>query len=207
MYLDFFDKLIAPIFLYGSEVWGAYLLPHSKFISLDNISGYFKTEFDKLYLQFLKYVLRVNSKASNIAVLSEVGAFPYALKILKGVCKNWYRIIHHSPNKLLFDAYKCNCELMASDQSDWLRTIKGTLCKIGCEDIWLNSGDEFGDFPTNMIQNLLKEKFLIQWHNDLALQSQPDKKLRTYSKFKSKFQLEIYLIVLKDVNLKKNSRN
>ena len=204
LYLDFFDKLIAPIFLYGCEVWGAYLLPPSKGISLDNINGYFRTDFDKLYIQFLKYILGVNSKACNIAVLSELGAFPYALKILKSVCKNWYRIANYSPNKLLYDAYKCNCELMEFDKSDWLRTVKVTLCEIGCEDIWLNDSDEFGDFPTNLIQNLLKEKFLVQWHNDFALQSHPDKKLRTYSKFKTRFQLEKYLIVLKDVNVRKN---
>ena len=190
--------------LYGSEVWGANLLPPSKLISLDNVSGYFKTEFDKLYLQFLKYILGVNSKACNFAVLSEIGAFPYALKILKSVCKIWYRIIHHSPNELLFDAYKCNSEQMTLHKSDWLGTVKDTLCTIGCEDIWFNGGDEFGDFPTIMIQNLLKEKFLIQWHNDLTLQSQPDKKLRTYSKFKTQFQLETYLIVLKDINVRKN---
>ena len=50
----------------------------------------------------------------------------------------------------------------------------------------------------------MKEKFLVQWHNDFALQSHPDKKLRTYSKFKTRFQLEKYLIVLKDVNVRKN---
>ena len=36
-----------------------------------------------------------------------------------------------------------------------------------------------------------------------TLQSNPDKKLRTYTKFKSDFHLKKYLIVLKDVNLRK----
>ena len=76
---------------------------------------------------------------------------------------------------------------MEFDKSDWLRTVKVTLCEIGCEDIWLNDSDEFGDFPTNLIQNLLKEKFLVQWHNDFALQSHPDKKLRTYSNSRPDF--------------------
>ena len=88
LYLDLFDKLIAPIFLYGCEIWGAYVLSPVNCIGQDNISGYFKTEFEKLYLSFFKYTLGVNSKACNIAVLSELGAFPYSLKILKAICKN-----------------------------------------------------------------------------------------------------------------------
>ena len=67
-----------------------------------------------------------------------------------------------------------------------------------------NGGDEFGDFSSNLIQKLLKEKFLIQWQNDFSKQTLPDRKLRTYSKFKSEFEMEKYLVVLKNVNERRN---
>ena len=146
----------------------------------------------------------MNSKACNIAVLSELGAFPYSLRILKAICKNWYRIINSNHDKLLYGAYKCNSEILSLTNSNWLNTVKNTLKLIECEDIWNNGGDEFGDFQTNIIQRLLHEKFLIQWQADFYRQSFPDKKLRTYSKFKSKFEMENYLLVLKNIDERRN---
>ena len=57
--------------------------------------------------------------------------------------------------KLLYDAYRCNCELMSSDKSKWLHTVKNRFLEIRCEDIWTHTGDEFGDFPASMTGNLL----------------------------------------------------
>ena len=204
LHLDFFDKLIAPIFLYGCEIWGAYTISQLKCIGRDDISGYFRTEFEKLHLSFLKYTLGVNSKASNIAVLSELGAYPYSLKIMKSVCKNWHRIRNSDSREILYDAYKCNVELLASNNSTWLNNIKTTMSLISCNDIWNNDGDEYGEFSHNLIEKLLKEKFILQWQNDFLKQAYPDKKLRTYSKFKSDFKIEKYLIVLKNLNERKN---
>ena len=103
-----------------------------------------------------------------------------------------------------YDAYKCNSDILSLTNSNWLNTVKNTLKLIECEDIWNNGGDEFGDFQTNIIQRLLHEKFLIQWQTDFYRQSFPDKKLRTYSKFKSKFEMENYLLVLKNRNERRN---
>ena len=108
LYLDLFDKLIAPIFLYGCEIWGAYVIPPSPCISPDDITLYFKVEFERVYVNYLKYVLGVNTKACNIAVLSEVGKYPYSLEVLTRVCKNWYRMENVNPESLLHDVYRCN---------------------------------------------------------------------------------------------------
>ena len=40
--------------------------------------------------------------------------------------------------------------------------------------IWTHCGDKFGNFPASVIQNLLRDNFLFQWHN-LSLQVSPDK--------------------------------
>ena len=57
-----------------------------------------------------------------------------------------------------------------------------------------DGGDDFGDFPPNLIPKLVQEKFPIQWQSDFSRQSLPDKKLkRTYSKLKLNFKSEKYL--------------
>ena len=67
-----FDILIAPIFTYNSEVWGAYVK--------HDLGSIDKTPFEKVHLKFCKYYLGVSRKATNLASRAELGRFP--LKIL-----------------------------------------------------------------------------------------------------------------------------
>ena len=94
--------------MYACEVWGAYTTLPSKCLLSDSICGYFKFEYEKLYIGFLKQCLGVHRKASNIAVLGELGQLPISLKILRLVCKNWFRIVNLPPDSLLYDVYLCN---------------------------------------------------------------------------------------------------
>ena len=66
----------------------AYIIFHLYCIGKNNIAGYFKVDFPKLYLEFYIYSLSVNSKGCNIAILSEFGTSSYSLKILTNVYKN-----------------------------------------------------------------------------------------------------------------------
>ena len=59
MKMELFDKMITPILLYGSEVWGIYCIK----------------EIDKLHIKFCKYVLGVKTQTSNFAVYDELGRF------------------------------------------------------------------------------------------------------------------------------------
>ena len=58
--------------------------------------------------------------------------------------------------------------------------------------------NEFGNFPPNLIQQLLQGTFLFPWQRDFPRQVLPDKRLRTYAKCKLNFELEKYLIVRKE---------
>ena len=48
---------------------------------------YDKCQAEKLHLKFCKYILGVHSKATNIAVLSELGRLPSYYKIVKAMVK------------------------------------------------------------------------------------------------------------------------
>ena len=111
---------------------------------------------------------------------------------------------HYNSNKLLSDAYKCNLEMMTTYNlnSIWLQNVKESFA-VSVADIWANGGDECGDFPSVLIDNLLKDRFLLQWQKTHTSQSLPEKTI-TYIPMQNlspNNELEKYLIVLKDMNV------
>ena len=67
--LDFFDKIISPILLYGSEIWGTRYAGSIEYVDR----------------KFCKYVLNVSINASNAAVLGELGRRPLICYVLKNL--------------------------------------------------------------------------------------------------------------------------
>ena len=94
--------------------------------------------------------------------------------------------------------------MMDTGKSDWLNTVKDTFDLIGRSDIWNNKGSDFEYFPVHMIQTQLKERFNSQWECEINTQLSPDKKLRTYARFKHKFYYENYLCAMKNVIARKS---
>ena len=58
--IDLFNKMVQPIILYRSEVWG--------FANLDVL--------ERVVLKFLKIILNMKSSAPNFMVYGETGFFP-----------------------------------------------------------------------------------------------------------------------------------
>ena len=73
--IKIFNSQIAPILLYGSEVWGPYL--NYDFIEWD------KTKIEQVHTQFLKRVLGCNVHTSNIMSRGEIGARPLLVDVIK----------------------------------------------------------------------------------------------------------------------------
>ena len=71
--LDLFDKMILPILLYGSEIWG--------YENLDSIEVFYRA--------FLRYILRLNKQTTNCMVYGEAGRKPLsiAIKFLKYILR------------------------------------------------------------------------------------------------------------------------
>ena len=85
--LHLFDHTICPILLYGCENWGtlsAYKINNN---NLSLFEAFKDWEFEKLNIKFCKYLLGVNKKSTNIAVLSELGRYPIYLKLITQVLR------------------------------------------------------------------------------------------------------------------------
>ena len=73
---DLFDQLVAPILMYGCEVWG--------YEDIEKIQVVQK--------KFYKYMLRLNTSTPSAMVFGEFGKFPIDLKIKEQMVGYWAKL-------------------------------------------------------------------------------------------------------------------
>jgi hypothetical protein len=121
--LNLFDRMIVPIMLYNSEIWGGILLPSNSkqldYLSENNINN----TVEKLQNRFLKYILGVNIKSTNWTVRSETGRTPLTLKVYEGIMK-YYQHIYKSKSIIMQESLKVNIELDQHGFNTWYTALK-----------------------------------------------------------------------------------
>ena len=124
--LSIFDALVKPIALYNCDVWIGYKSCYQKKSIEEMFEITFKgqNEFDKIFTRFSKFVLGVHSKASNFAVLSELGQYPLVLSPLVSCINFWLHIVQSNDNSLVYKAYREQCN---NSNSQWLSFVKKTF--------------------------------------------------------------------------------
>ena len=78
-FLHLYDHTIKPILTYGSELWGMFSVDSSSCRKKSDycFEFFFSTSHtEQSHLKMLKYILGVNRKTTNIAVMSEPGRYP-----------------------------------------------------------------------------------------------------------------------------------
>ena len=176
--------MIKPIVLYNCEVWG-----HEKLT--DNT-------IEKLHLQFCKQILGVHPKASNSAVLGELGRFPLKIEVQIRVIKLWTKILSMPESILMKQSYKEEydgiSDGVSNNKQSWSNTVRVYLEQEGFTETWQRQTTQ-ADF-LNDYERKLKEKYANVWYSDLQAQD----KLRTYKKIKTNFSKELYLKEFSDFN-------
>ncbi len=195
--LSLFDKLIQPILLYGSEIWGALSHHQVKFISKDpNLFCKYMIDstIEKSKLKFSKSILGLKRNTPSLAVYGELGTIPTALTGRLQVIKFWHRVSQKEDNALVNKALGETTSL--SDNSNWLNTVKTVINLLDLSSIW----NKPFSFSSNQVSSRLKEKatslFKGFWLSELSIAKKDsirNSKLRTYKTFKSNLKLESYL--------------
>ena len=96
--------------LYGSEIWGT-INTLSAYVNKDGFSifdAFGNMPCDKLHIKFLKYVLGVHRKTTNVAVMGELGRYPIIINVFCDIVKYFERLISDDVSYLLKGALKKN---------------------------------------------------------------------------------------------------
>ena len=120
--IHIFEKIVEPILTYNSEVAMAYFpLSWDQDKFTENMWD-IGIEPNKVILSFLRQILGVHKKTSNIAILSETGKYPISIKIFNAIIKYWLRL-HASNNTLLSEALTLNVKQSQKNRQNWTRMV------------------------------------------------------------------------------------
>ena len=151
--LDLFDKLIMPILMFSSEVWGFYKAP----------------QVERTYLSFCKRLLNVKASTQNDFVYGELGRQSLISYRMFSVIKYWLKICTCPESKYIRNIY-----LMLKRDADnnpsitnWVTDVKSLLVKLGFENVWLNQGVENRKLFLLVLKQRIQDLWLIDFNNRL----------------------------------------
>jgi len=171
--LKLFDSMISPILHYSSCVWGFHKAP----------------DIEKVHLKFLKQVLNVKQQTSNAAVYGELGRVPLCV-IRKGrILKYWFNTLKR-PESLQYQ-FMHMCNVNGTLTNEWTKKLKTLIDNLGFSFLW--NSDAISNLQVQELVSRVYDDFYQSWFSDLNSQS----KLETYKLFKTNFEIEKYLCVVR----------
>ena len=182
--LHLFDSMIAPILLYGSEVWG--------FENLNIIQQF--------QLKFCKLILGMKSSTPNCMVYGELGITPIISQVKSRVLCFWAKLLNSRSDKISNILYKTSLSLHKDNIliSPWISFVKRTLDSLGMSEYFVNQRVDNIDHFKASVKKRQDDQFYQEWNS--TLNSSP--KCLVYRIYKKDYGFEEYLDIL-PVNLRK----
>lgn len=202
--LYIFDHTIAPILLYGSEVWGIDFVKLGK--EPNNSDLYFEKHLDnniltQLEIKFYKRLLHVKRHTSTSAVRGELGRHPITLKAI-GRSLSYFNHLTHKPDTELVKQALNEClTLETKNIKNWYTTVKQTQHTLNIP----HPPDRPSKYQLKQTdrktEKSLQQGYEKLWHQEINTTKSRNKnkggnKLRTYCKLKQNFAFENYLSVI-----------
>lgn len=207
--MHIFDHTILPILSYGCDIWGVFNSKGRKATSdkeycLENVFKDFVP--DKLHIKFGKRLLGVGKRATNNAILGELGRFPLYINILSLMVKSWHRIANKAQvdeKSLLVLAYSVSDNLRAKGYDSWCSNIKFILENLELGNIFHNPNSIDSKSLGRLIRIKLEDRFSNKWKKELVhgpcrKGGNSGSKLRSYVEFKYFIGQEPYLHLVKN---------
>lgn len=140
--LDLFDKIVVPILLYGSEVWG--------FGNLDVI--------EKVHLSFCKMILGLKQTTPKFIVYGELGRYPPSINIKLRMVKYWIQLLTGKQTKYCTILYNLLLTKYFNFgvSFSWINVVKSIFDECGMSNIF-----ESQYFPNiNLLVKSVKQRML-----------------------------------------------
>ena len=169
--LKLFDSMISPILFYSSEVWGFHKSP----------------DIEKIYLKFMRNILRLNRSVSTAAVYGELGRFPLYVMRKVRIIHYWFKVTQ-SPDSLMSKIlFGCTNDNDTNFCKTWAGNIKQLLYNLGFQYLWRNT--EVNNAHISAVTQRIYDQYLQQHFGVIQASS----KLDSYLLFKNDFLFEHYL--------------
>ena len=119
--MELFDKLITPIFMYSSEVWGFHSAP----------------AIERIHVKCCKKYLHVKTSTPNDICRSELGRVDMKTSRLLRIVKYWLKILHSPDTRNIVKIYKVLCQDVEKGKTNWAFNVKTLLYQLGFGQVWL----------------------------------------------------------------------
>ena len=186
--IKIFEKVVEPILLYNCEVTEAFLPDkwnYEKFLSkMWDSCG----ELNMVILSFLRQILGVHKKTTNLGLLAETGKFPICLKIFSHIMKYWMRVSTTS-KKMLKQAYLVNCTEYENGNRNWMKIVK--FLKVFTDTNENISSSQDIEKKAKIFKSKIHTKYTNWWKSQAVVTG--ENKLDFYYKYKKTFKFESYL--------------
>ena len=147
---------------------------------------------EKLHIKFVKFILRVHSKTTNQAVLSEIGRFPIYFDIIKSMLNYWQILEYMDSFPISQSSYKHSKKLYMKNRSSWFRSLQKIFQIIPG---FLNIKFKI-QLSKEYVVKSLRKHLLALWKEKMNNCS--DGKLQTYTQVKTSCGCEKYLILIRN---------
>ena len=168
--LHLFEKMVLPISLYNSEVWGTMCFPvNPKNNDFFDVSSR-KNPVEDVQVKFCKRTLGIRDSSSNWASLAECGRLPSITLIIQRMVSYWYHA-SLSPSPIVRAALKVNASLTASGYRGWFSYVTRCLKFLGIEHIIYTSDITEIKYQVNRVKfltNQLAERHWLNMHQNIS---------------------------------------
>jgi hypothetical protein len=186
--IKIFEKVVEPILLYNCEITEAFIPDkwnYEKFLSKmwDSCS-----ELNTVVLSFLRQILGVHKKTTNLGLLAETGKFPICLKVFSYIMKYWMRVSTTSKS-MLKQAFLVNCTENDNGNRSWMKIVNFLKILTHADESIASSKDI--ERKAKVFKSKLFLKYIDWWKSQAVVTG--ENKLDFFYKYKKTFKFESYL--------------
>ena len=182
--------MIEPILTYNCEIAQAYIPKAWNYTKFKHNMWKIGDTLNKVIIGFLRQLLGVHKKTTNMAIQAETGKNPISIKIFISIIKYWLRLFT-CENKLLIEARKVNMEQYQNGQQSWMRIVQYLLQVTNMQEINPSENIKENNKISTNFQQKINSVFKEWWETQAIVSG--ENKLDFYYKYKKAFNYETYL--------------
>jgi hypothetical protein len=175
VFFRMFDAQVAPVLMYGAEIWG-----FQQYGSLE-----------KTHLFACKRLLNVGLNTPNKMIYGDLGRYPMHITAAVRCIKYWLRVICLPDERLPKKAYNMLYYLESLGKKSWAFYVKELLFRNGFREVWL----QHGVGRTNVFISEFRQRLIDQFSQDWSSAVTSSERYEFYASFKRCLGAEVYFDV------------